>query len=429
MLIHIVKRGDSVSTIAAMHGVVPMLLAADNGLAVDSPLAVGQAIVVRIPRTVHTVREGDTLLALAREYDLTARTLLRRNFYLHGRAELRAGAPLVIDYADETPLATLGVNAYAYPYLAPALLDATLPYLTYLTPFTYGITPEGGLVPLDDARLLSAAARYGASALLHLSTLTSEGGFSSDNAAALLRSDRAQAALIAETAATAARKGYYGLDVDFEYVPPDLREAYASFVCRLREALNEQGRPVVAALAPKTSAQQRGLLYEAHDYALLGAAANAVFLMTYEWGYTYGEPQAIAPLPQVRAVLDYALSELPPEKIFLGVPLYAYDWPLPYEAGGTRAVTLSSQQAAALAARLGAEIEYDETARSPWFRYTDSARRAHVVWFEDARSLSEKLALAASKGLQGLGLWHLGRELTQLWPLLDALADIEILPK
>ena len=105
-----------------------------------------------------------------------------------------------------------------------------------------------------------------------------------------------------------AKKGYYGLDVDFEYVPPELREDYAAFVCRLREALNVEGKPVVAALAPKTSAQQRGLLYEAHDYALLIKAANAVFLMTYEWGYVYGEPQAIAPLPQVRAVLDYALS-------------------------------------------------------------------------------------------------------------------------
>ena len=72
-------------------------------------------------------------------------------------------------------------------------------------------------------------------------------------------------------------------------------------------------------------------MYEAHDYTLLSKAANAVFLMTYEWGYVYGEPQAIAPLPQVRAVLDYALSVTAGENIFLGAPLYAYDWPLPYE--------------------------------------------------------------------------------------------------
>ena len=196
-------------------------------------------------------------------------------------------------------------------------------------------------------------------------------------------------------------KGIYGLDVDFEYVPPELREDYAAFVCRLREALNAEGKPVVAALAPKTSAQQRGLLYEAHDYALLSKAANAVFLMTYEWGYTYSEPQAIAPLPQVRAVLDYALSVTAGENIFLGAPLYAYDWPLPYEKGRTRAETFSSQAAVARARLVGAEIEFDETARSPCYHYFDKMRREHVVWFEDARSLRAKIALAAEKGLAG----------------------------
>mgnify|MGYP002231542402 CR=1 FL=1 len=117
-----------------------------------------------------------------------------------------------------------------------------------------------------------------------------------------------------------AKKGYCGLDVDFEYVPPELREDYAAFVCRMREALNTEGKPVVAALAPKTSAQQRGLLYEAHDYALLSKAANAVFLMTYEWGYTYGPPMAVAPIQAVRQVLDYAVTEIPPEKILMGFP-------------------------------------------------------------------------------------------------------------
>lgn len=283
MHIHVVKRGDTLSSIAAMHDALPAFVAADNGLALSTPLVIGQALVVRTPKTLHTVRVGETLSSIARDYDLSVRTLLRRNFFLHGRERLREGDVLAIDYADEAPLGTLGVNAYAYPYIGGELLDSVLPYLTYLTPFTYGITPAGALAPLDDARLLERAARYGAKSLMHLSTLTPEGNFSSENAAALLQNDRAQSALLAEILQTMAKKGYYGLDVDFEYVPPELREDYAAFVCRLREALNVEGKPVVAALAPKTSAQQRGLLYEAHDYALLSKAANAVFLMTYEW--------------------------------------------------------------------------------------------------------------------------------------------------
>ena len=89
-----------------------------------------------------------------------------------------------------------------------------------------------------------------------------------------------------EVLETIERKGYAGLDIDFEYVLPQERERYAEFVTLLRRTLNPAGYSVTVALAPKTSADQRGLLYEAHDYALLGRAANKVFLMTYEWGYT-----------------------------------------------------------------------------------------------------------------------------------------------
>ena len=51
--------------------------------------------------------------------------------------------------------------------------------------------------------------------------------------------------------------------------------------------------------------------------------------MTYELGYTGGPPMAVAPLDKVRQVVDYALTEIPAEKLFLGVPVYGYDWPLP----------------------------------------------------------------------------------------------------
>lgn len=57
-----------------------------------------------------------------------------------------------------------------------------------------------------------------------------------------------------------------------------------------------------------------------------------MLLMTYEWGYSYGPPMAVSPLQAVRSVLDYAVTEIPPEKIFMGFPNYAYDWPLPFEA-------------------------------------------------------------------------------------------------
>ena len=146
---------------------------------------------------------------------------------------------------------------------------------------------------------------------------------------------------------------------------------------------------------------------------------------SYEWGYTYGPPMAVAPIPQVRAVLNYAVSVIERSKIFLGVPLYGYDWPLPYVQGETRADSISPQYAIELALRYRAEIQYDEQAQSPYFYYTARSGQQHVVWFEDARSMDAKLRLVSEYGLQGVGYWNLMRAMPQNWTLLNALYDVE----
>ena len=136
---------------------------------------------------------------------------------------------------------------------------------------------------------------------------------------------------------------------------------------------------------------------------------------------------AVAPLNKVRQVLDYALTEIAAEKLFLGVPVYGYDWPLPFREGLTRAESISPQEALALARRYGAEIRFDETAQAPWLRYTAPGGVEHEVWFEDARSSYAKFRLAAEKGLQGVGLWNLMRPAPQTYLVLHGGFDIEVM--
>ena len=418
MDIYVVRRGDTLFTISRSFGVTMARLIADNGLTDPSRLVVGQALVIRRPKQVYTVQTGDTLSSVSRQTGVGVRQLRRNNPALEGGSSIWPGQTLVLAYED-APGAPLTVNAYAYPFIDKGLLQRTLPFLSYLTPFTYGITAEGGLVLPDDGPLIRAAHAAGTAALMHLSTLTQEGGFSNDLAHLVLNDPEIQDALVGNVTTVLAEKGYQGLDVDFEYVFPEDGPAYAAFVSRLRRALAPQGLPVIVALAPKTSAQQRGLLYEAHDYAALGAAADQVFLMTYEWGYTYSAPMAVAPLPNVRQVVGYALTEIPAGKIWLGIPNYGYDWPLPTDPGVTRAASISNQYAVELAGKYGAEIQYDETAQSPWFRYWDENGRQHEVWFEDARSIRAKLGLIKEYGLSGAGYWNLDRPFPQNWPVLN----------
>lgn len=419
MDIHVVRKGDTLYTISLQYGVSMSRLIGDNQLPDPAQLVVGQTIVIRYPRQIHVVRPGENLYAIARQYGVSIRQLRRNNPVLEGGSSIYPGQTLVIAY-EQTPDTPLWVNAYAYPFIDRGLLQRTLPFLTYLTPFTYGITPEGGLVEPEDAALIQAARSAGTAALMHLSTLTPEGGFSNELAHLVLTDEQVQSALVENITAMLGEKGYQGLDVDFEYVFPEDGPAYAAFIARLSRTLNPLGYPVIVALAPKTSSQQRGLLYEAHDYAAIGAAANEVLLMTYEWGYAYSEPMAVAPLPNVRRVVEYALSEIPAEKIWLGIPNYGYDWPLPVTPGQTRATSISNRYAVELARRYSAEIRYDEQAQSPWFRYADENGRQHEVWFEDARSIRAKLGLIREYGLKGAGYWNLMRPFPQNWVVLNA---------
>lgn len=423
MDIHVVQAGDSLYSIAQEYGVSVARLMADNQLPDPSRLAVGQTIVVRYPSAVYTVQPGDTLDAVARETGIPVRVLLQNNPNLRGESVIYPGQTLVLRYRGEKQ-GTLSVNGYAYPFIDKGLLQRTLPYLTNLTPFTYGITPAGGLVDLDDQGLIAAAKSQGVAPLMHLSTLTQEGGFSNELASLVLNDMVVQDRLVSAVKARLRERDYSGLDVDFEFVFPQDAQPYATFITRLRRELAPLGYPVIVALAPKTSAGQPGLLYEGHDYQALGRAADQVLLMTYEWGYTYGPPMAVAPLPNVRRVVEYALTEIPAQKLWLGVPNYGYDWPLPFVQGTTKATSISNQYAVQLALRYGTAIQYDQSAQSPWFRYTDEQGREHEVWFEDARSIRAKLALVPEYGLYGVGYWNLMRPFPQNWVVLSSLYNI-----
>ena len=420
MVLHTVAAGETLSAIGRRHGIDPGLIARVNGLRPPYDLAVGQCLLILQPVQIHTVVSGDTLWSVAARYGVTPLALLRNNPNLGGRAALYPGQTLVIAW-DDTPARDAEVYGYAYPYVDEAVLRGILPYAGTLVPFTYGVSAEGGLVDLDDRRLLALAGQYGVPAMFHLSTLTEDGSFSSERAAYVLEDPERQQALADLVVDRAAALGYEGVDVDFEYLFADQAQPFAAFIGRLAEAARRRGLRVVVALAPKTSADQAGVLYEGHDYRLLGEQADAVLLMTYEWGYAYGPPMAVAPLPAVRRVVEYALTEIPAEKILLGFPNYAYDWPVPYAPDNVRARGLGNLEAPLLAFRVGAEIHFDEASQTPWFSYTDSGGGIREVWFEDPRSCLAKFRLVEEYGLRGVGVWNFMRPFPACFSLLNAL--------
>ena len=127
---------------------------------------------------------------------------------------------------------------------------------------------------------------------------------------------------------------------------------------------------------------------------------------------------AVAPINKVRQVVEYAVTEIPIEKINLGIPNYGYDWPLPFEQGVTKATTIGNVQAVQLAIEYGAVIGFDEAAQTPYFHYIENGVE-HEVWFEDARSIQAKFNLVKEFSLRGMGYWQLMRLFLANWVLLD----------
>ena len=422
MVIHVVQPGDSLYRIAQTYHAPLQLLIQQNELHEPYRLTPGQTIVVPQPVQIHTVRQGDTLSGIAAQHNTTVLKLLQNNPQLGGGDRIWPGQTLVISYGPK--LGTFAVNGYAYPNIDQRVLRKTLPYLTYLSVFSYGFDSLGRILPQNAEALTRMARQYGVLPLLVLTTLGEDGQFSGERAQQLLRDPVARGALIENLAQTIAAQGFAGVDIDFEYIPSEDAAAYADFVRAVRARLEPSGLTVMVALAPKTSADQPGLLYESHDYAALGAAANDVLLMTYEWGYALSEPMAVAPINKVEQVVRFAVSQIRPEKIFMGIPNYGYDWTLPYIKGQSRARSLGNVQAVEQAVQVGAPIRFDAEAQSPHYNYWRE-RAEHEVWFEDARSIQAKLAIAGEYRLRGVSVWNIMRYFPQLWLVLNQLYDIE----
>ena len=270
------------------------------------------------------------------------------------------------------------------------------------------------------------ALSYNCIPILTLTPFGPDGTFNNQLIHSMLSNETAKNTLINQLYEEVLYNGYGGVNVDFEYILAEDRDLFTEFVRTLTTAIESVNGEVTVDLAPKTSDTQQGLLYEGKDYRALGDAATRVFVMTYEWGYTYGPPMAVAPLDKVKQVLDYATSVIPKEKITMGIPNYGYDWTLPFVRGETKAQTIGNIEAVQLAIANGATIFYDETAQSPYFHYI-VGNVTHEVWFEDARSILAKYQLLQSYPLFGFGCWQIMRLFRPMW-LLSAteLDNVEI---
>lgn len=426
MIIHVVKQGETIQSISALYGVSEDSLIRNNGLDYPNNLVVGQSIVIVYPKLTYTVKEGDSLMEIANAHNVTVMQLLQNNPYLSGREYLFPGDIIVISYNKTGKITTHG---NATPYINKATLRKTLPYLTYLSVLNYTATREGEIISYyDDTEIILIAKAYQVMPLMLLTTLTIQGVANIQTAYDLLLNEDYQNRQIESILTILRTKGYYGINISFEYINVQNLHFYEDYFTKLSDRLNQEGFLVFVIINPNITVVNNEVRYERVDYTNLNQIAHNIIFMNYEWAMNTSPPSPISSIYNIEVYLNYLIEFISPVKMILGLATIGYDWELPYSAGISSVNSLTLDSAIGLARSVGAVIQFDEISQTPYYQYTIYSSEGpidHIVWFIDARSINALLGLVTDYNLLGTSIWNITIYNPQLWLIINSQFDIE----
>ncbi|GAB6932692.1 glycosyl hydrolase family 18 protein [Calditerricola satsumensis] len=414
--IDVVQPGDTLSRVAKRHGTTWQRLAQLNGLT-RPEVVPGQALIV--PRPSLSVRPGDTLWELAVRHGTSVKALRQVNG-LRADQPLVPGTRLRIPQDGRRPIdAGLFFVPSGNAAKDRALLARYRSTVRRVGLFDVRINPNGSLAVRAFGPATTVLRTQGQLPYPVLTNLTPS-GFDAAHMRRILAHPAKRRTLVDSIWHLLKANRFPGVMLDIEGLKPQDRALYTQFLRELHAKLRPSGMEIAVSVPPKqgphTPAHAGG-----YDYAAIGKYADRVFVMAYDWHIPpFTGPGPVAPYPQVKATMAYASTVISPKKLYLGIPMYGYDWNV--TAGNGRA--LSQQKALEQAIARGATIRFDPRSRTPYYRYTANGER-HEVWFEDARSLAAKFALVKRYKWAGVGGWQMNLFFPQgetlFWSLFRAL--------
>jgi spore germination protein len=205
---------------------------------------------------------------------------------------------------------------------------------------------------------------------------------------------------------------------------------YNKYLSKLAARLKSEGFLTFVTISPREVFNINEITIDKIDYSFIGQLADGVNLLTYDYSINLGTPSLQTTNFIGNELVNYTKTLIPAEKIYRGVSVIAYDWPLPYEVGVTRANSMSVNSAILLAVDTGAMIFYDDWAESAYYRYIiqPGVPIEHLVWFKDARSIDTRANQVLANGFKGLSIWNIMYFFTQMWLVINSQYDIETLP-
>lgn len=242
-----------------------------------------------------------------------------------------------------------------------------------------------------------------------------EGRFDGAMAQTILADERLRRRHIDELVYLVVTRAWAGIDLDYEALPATARSDFSRFVTELAEELHRRGKVLSVTVHPKTSDSQDWKGPGSQDWRVIGAAADSVKIMAYDYHWSTSDAGPLAPLSWLIDVARYASTVIPAEKITMGLPWYGYDW------AGRSGKGVTWTQATATAQARG--VEAVRTADGE-LTYSYDGR---TVFFQDGESFRAKTAaiLEAVPGIGGFTQWRLGGEDARFWDVIRELRGSE----
>lgn len=410
MSVHVVKAGEDLWSIANRYHVSISTIIRVNGIPQNSVIVPGLALYIpdgQLANRHYQIQAGESLWEISQRFNTPIENIYTANPGIDPE-HLYIGQEINIPSPNKLRIETLGFIVPYNPSAFIASLDTFSDQLTYLAIVAYSFTDEGfAYILLEDREIIAQSKRRRIRPLLMIRNFRNE-NFDRDLVGMVLQNPIYRNNLIASLVNLVSSRGYAGVSIDFEFIPPPQRNNFIVFLTELKSALGSLILHVN--VHAKTEDIPTNPIIGAYDYQRIGEVADIVAVMTIDYGYPTGPPDPVSPAWWVAEVIRYTITQIDRVKLQIALPLYGYEKSVPTNL--TKALSLLAAQNLALTTQ--SPIQFDIPAQSPWYQYWINQQK-QVVWFEDIRSYIAKYRLIDLYQLRGATYWQLSLPFPQNW--------------
>jgi spore germination protein len=403
MIIHVVEPGETILSIADYYGVSVKKIKIYNNMTEEDLLVIGEALIILIPEITYIVKEGDTLVQIADAFATTVIELLRYNPELSDSQSLYLGDEIVISFRGQKEH-IIATNGFAYPFIDKKTLQITLPYLTYLTVYSYTVSATGDLNNLADEDVIKLAKAYGTEPIMMINPVSHNNEEAMQVVNSIISDITIEDKFISQILHILETKGYSGVSFHTPYIHPRYRENYRRHATKMLNSITSAGYKIIDTFENPIFG---------FDYQFMTADLSGITLIVYEFGYSNRSALGTLCTENYRRAIAEFTKAVPSDLVSFGLPEQGYIYQLPFIPGYSQGRAISYKAALELAAQNEAKIIYDPLTNSVSFYFYSGDE--YLVRFWDVRSYDVFLKMVSEFNLHGVAIWNIMQWFPQLW--------------